>query len=198
MNDYRDAEKRRGTLQTLFGLSYLSTAWLVLLAAVWLGLSNATRISEPIGALADAAARVASGDVGVRVQAGSARDEVQALGRAFNRMSEQIEAQRDALVRARSDAEQRSASRKPCFRASALASLASIEAAASRRSTARRKHCSACARYRDGPAPGGPRARVWRNVESCARDQRCAGARGPGEGQRHAAPERAGKQRIGR
>jgi two-component system nitrogen regulation sensor histidine kinase NtrY len=108
VNDYRDAEKRRGTLQTLFGLSYLSTAWLVLLAAVWLGLSNATRIAEPIGALADAAARVASGDVGVRVQAGSARDEVQALQRAFNRMSEQIEAQRDALVRARSDAEQRS------------------------------------------------------------------------------------------
>jgi two-component system nitrogen regulation sensor histidine kinase NtrY len=108
VNDYRDTEKRRGTLQTLFALSYLSTAWLVLLAAVWLGLSNATRIAEPIGALADAAARVASGELAVRVKAGSARDEVQALGRAFNRMSEQIEAQRDALVRARSDAEQRS------------------------------------------------------------------------------------------
>lgn len=108
VNDYRDTEKRRGTLQTLFALSYLSTAWLVLLAAVWLGLSNATRIAEPIGALADAAARLASGDLAVRVQAGRARDEVQALGRAFNRMSEQIEAQRDALVRARGEAEQRS------------------------------------------------------------------------------------------
>lgn len=108
VNDYRDAERRRGSLQTLFALSYLSTAWLVLLAAVWLGLSNATRIAEPIGALAEAAARVASGDTAVRVQASPARDEVQALGRAFNRMSEQIEAQRGALVRARSEAEQRS------------------------------------------------------------------------------------------
>ncbi len=108
VNDYRDAERRQGSLQTLFALSYLSTAWLVLLAAVWLGLSNATRIAEPIGALAEAAARVASGDPAVRVLASPARDEVQALGRAFNRMSEQIEAQRDALVRARSEAEQRS------------------------------------------------------------------------------------------
>jgi two-component system nitrogen regulation sensor histidine kinase NtrY len=106
--DYRETERRRARLQTLFALSYLSVAWLVLLAAVWLGLSNATRISEPIGALAEAAARVASGDLGVRVEAGEARDEIGALGRAFNRMGEQIEAQRDALVRARSDAEQRS------------------------------------------------------------------------------------------
>jgi two-component system nitrogen regulation sensor histidine kinase NtrY len=108
VNDYRDTQARRGRLQTMFALSYISTAWLVLLAAVWLGLSNATRIAEPIGALADAAERVASGDKGVRVDAGQERDEVDALGRAFNRMTEQIEAQRDALERARGDAERRS------------------------------------------------------------------------------------------
>jgi two-component system, NtrC family, nitrogen regulation sensor histidine kinase NtrY len=108
VRDYRETEAGRGRLQTLFALSYLSTAWLVLLAAVWLGLSNATRIAEPIGALANAAERVASGDRGVRVRAGEQRDEVDALGRAFNRMSEQIGAQREALERAREDAERRS------------------------------------------------------------------------------------------
>src|SRR5690606_20605225 len=46
---YREAEARRARLQGLFALSYLSTVLLVLLGAVWLGLSFATRISEPIG-----------------------------------------------------------------------------------------------------------------------------------------------------
>ena len=106
--DYREIERRRTSLQTLFALSYLSTAWLVLLAAVWLGLANATRIAEPVGALANAARRLASGDLAVRVAAGRERDEVDDLGRAFNAMSEQIEAQRAALMRARIDAEMRS------------------------------------------------------------------------------------------
>jgi two-component system nitrogen regulation sensor histidine kinase NtrY len=102
--DYRVIEQRRTSLQTLFALSYINTAWLVLLGAVWLGLANATRISEPIGELAAAARRLASGDLAVRVDTGAERDEIDALGRAFNTMSERLEAQRDALVRARGEA----------------------------------------------------------------------------------------------
>jgi len=105
---YREAEDSRARLQILFALAYLATAVLVLLAAVWLGLSNATRIAEPIGRLAEAAGRVASGDLAARVDVGRERDEVDALGRAFNRMTSQLESQRTDLVNARHEAEDRS------------------------------------------------------------------------------------------
>jgi two-component system nitrogen regulation sensor histidine kinase NtrY len=105
---YRETERRRAGLQTLFVLSYLATAWLVLLGAVWVGLSNASRIAEPIGRLAEAAGRVASGDLAARVGVSAERDEVDALGRAFNRMTAQLQTQRADLVNARQDAESRS------------------------------------------------------------------------------------------
>jgi two-component system, NtrC family, nitrogen regulation sensor histidine kinase NtrY len=104
---YREAESRRARLQTLFVLSYLATALLILLGAVWLGLSNATRISEPIGRLAQAAGRVAAGDLAARVGVSAERDEVDALGRAFNRMTTQLEAQRGELIKARQDGVER-------------------------------------------------------------------------------------------
>jgi two-component system nitrogen regulation sensor histidine kinase NtrY len=102
---YREAESRRARMQTLLVLSYLATAGLVLLFAVWLGLANASRISEPIGRLAQAAGRVASGDLAARVDVGGERDEVDALSRAFNRMTAQLETQRADLVNARIGAE---------------------------------------------------------------------------------------------
>jgi two-component system nitrogen regulation sensor histidine kinase NtrY len=105
---YRSAEDHSRRLQALFGLAYLNVALLVLLGAVWLGLMNAMRLSEPIGRLADAAGRVASGDLTARVAVGLERDEVDALGSAFNRMTSQIEAQRADLVKARQEAEERS------------------------------------------------------------------------------------------
>ena len=105
---YREAEDNRARLQILFALAYLATAVLVLLGAVWLGLSNATRVAEPIGRLAEAARRVASGDLAARVAVGRERDEVDALARAFNRMTSQLETQRSDLVNARQDAEDRS------------------------------------------------------------------------------------------
>jgi two-component system nitrogen regulation sensor histidine kinase NtrY len=105
---YRDAEAQRGRLQALLGASYFSVALLVLLGAVWVGLSNASRISEPIGRLARAAGSVASGDLGVRVPIGQERDEVDALASAFNQMTAQLEAQRRDLVDAQEETERRS------------------------------------------------------------------------------------------
>ncbi|MBI1250081.1 MAG: HAMP domain-containing protein [Alphaproteobacteria bacterium] len=105
---YRVTETSRARLQTLFALSYLTTAFLVLLGAVWVGLSLATSIAAPIGRLAGAARRVASGDLKARVSVGADRDEVDALGHAFNQMTAQLDAQRRDLVRAQDDAESRS------------------------------------------------------------------------------------------
>ncbi len=107
VGDYRAARLEQGALRGLFGLAYLSTALILVLAAGWVGLTSATRVAEPIGRLAGAARRVASGDLKARVAVGDERDEVDALGGAFNRMTAQLEAQRNDLVEAQEDAEQR-------------------------------------------------------------------------------------------
>lgn len=107
VTDYRAALAQQGSLRGLFGLAYLSTAVLVLLAAGWVGLTSATRVAEPIGNLVDAARRVASGDLKASVSVGEERDEVDALASAFNRMTAQLRAQRGDLLTAQEDAENR-------------------------------------------------------------------------------------------
>src|SRR5262249_53512091 len=91
---YSDARARQTKIRNVFALAYLSTALLVLLAAIWLGLDFASRIAGPIGDLSAAAQRVAAGDLSARVAPGRTRDEIDALGSAFNRMTAQLEAQR--------------------------------------------------------------------------------------------------------
>jgi two-component system nitrogen regulation sensor histidine kinase NtrY len=105
--DYRAARDAQGSLRSLFGLAYLSTALIVVLAAGWVGLTSATRVAEPIGRLVGAARRVASGDLKARVSVGEERDEVDALASAFNRMTAQLDTQRRELVAAQEDAETR-------------------------------------------------------------------------------------------
>ncbi len=105
--DYRSARSAQTSLRGLFGLSYLSTALIVVLAAGWVGLTSASRVAEPIGRLVGAARRVESGDLKARVTVGEERDEVDALATAFNRMTAQLETQRRDLVAAQEDAEQR-------------------------------------------------------------------------------------------
>lgn len=105
--DYRGAREQQASLRGLFSLAYFATALLVLLGAMWFGLSSASRVAEPIGRLVGAARRVASGDLSARVEVGDERDEVDALAGAFNRMTAQLETQRRDLVTAQEDAENR-------------------------------------------------------------------------------------------
>ncbi len=107
VDDYRTARAAQGSLRVMFTLAYVSTALLVLLGAIWVGLSSASRVAEPIGRLVGAARRVAAGDLKARVTVGEEQDEVDALGSAFNRMTAQLETQRRDLVAAQEDAETR-------------------------------------------------------------------------------------------
>ena len=107
VDDYRSARDAQGALRLMFTLAYVSTALLVLLGAVWVGLSSASRVAEPIGRLVGAARRVAAGDLKARVSVGEEQDEVDALGAAFNRMTAQLDTQRRDLVAAQEDAETR-------------------------------------------------------------------------------------------
>jgi two-component system nitrogen regulation sensor histidine kinase NtrY len=105
---YRLAEESRARIQTAFALSYLETALLVLVGAVWLGMSAAHAISAPIGRLVKAADQVAGGDLTARVDGAGAPGEIAALSEAFNRMTGDLEAQQAALKTASEDAQDRS------------------------------------------------------------------------------------------
>ena len=102
---YREAAASRARIQTIFGLSYAETALLVLLGAVWLGMGAASAISAPVARLVQAAGRVAGGDLSARVDAESDPEEIAVLSRAFNSMTHDLQAQQEALRRAREEAE---------------------------------------------------------------------------------------------
>ncbi|QYK40195.1 MAG: PAS domain-containing sensor histidine kinase [Paracoccaceae bacterium] len=95
---YQQLESERGRLLFEFGLLYLGFALILILAAVWLGLSFAERLSRPVGRLASAAQRVGGGDLDVQVPEEDGDDEIAMMGRLFNRMTRQLKAQREALV----------------------------------------------------------------------------------------------------
>ncbi len=105
---YREAKKSRARIQAAFALSYLETALLVLVGAIWLGMSAASAISAPIGRLVEAADRVASGDLTARVNGEDGPGEIKTLSAAFNRMTSDLEAQQTALRAASEEATGRS------------------------------------------------------------------------------------------
>lgn len=95
---YNQLESDRGRILFNFGLIYLGFAIILILAAIWLGLWFAERLSRPVGRLAGAAQMVGGGDLDVRVPEEEGDDEIAMLGRLFNQMTLQLKGQRDALV----------------------------------------------------------------------------------------------------
>ncbi|MBD3763354.1 MAG: PAS domain-containing sensor histidine kinase [Rhodobacterales bacterium] len=108
---YHQLEAERGRLLFEFGLLYLGFAIILILAAVWLGLWFAERLSRPVGRLAGAAQRVGGGDLDVQVPEEEGDDEIAMLGRIFNKMTRQLKGQRAALV----DSHRQTESRRRLF-----------------------------------------------------------------------------------
>ena len=104
---YHQLESERGRLLFEFGLLYLGFAIILILAAVWLGLWFAERLSRPVGRLAGAAQRVGGGDLDVQVPEEDGDDEIAMLGRLFNQMTRQLKGQREALVEGHNQTENR-------------------------------------------------------------------------------------------
>jgi two-component system nitrogen regulation sensor histidine kinase NtrY len=104
---YRQAKASRVRIQTAFALSYLETVFLVLVGAVWLGMTAANSIASPVARLVQAAGRVAGGDLTARVEADRDPEEIAVLSRAFNRMTADLQEQQTALRTAHVEAESR-------------------------------------------------------------------------------------------
>ncbi|EJL32354.1 signal transduction histidine kinase involved in nitrogen fixation and metabolism regulation [Caulobacter sp. AP07] len=104
---YREAAKNQARIQVIFGLSYIETALLVLVAAVWVGIAAANSIAAPVSGLVQAAGRVSAGDLDARVDVEHGPEEIRALSVAFNMMTTDLQVQQAALRVASLDAESR-------------------------------------------------------------------------------------------
>jgi two-component system nitrogen regulation sensor histidine kinase NtrY len=99
-SQYAQLEKTRSSIEMTVALLFIVVSLLVLLAAIWFGLMIATRLVRPVGGLIAAAERVREGDFAARAPESTSDDEMALLGRAFNRMTNQLSAQRNELVEA--------------------------------------------------------------------------------------------------
>lgn len=95
---YEQLEQERGRVLFEFGLIYLGFALILILAAIWMGMWFAERLSRPVGRLTDAAQRVGAGDLDVQVLEEDGDDEIAMLGRYFNQMTKQLKGQRETLL----------------------------------------------------------------------------------------------------
>jgi two-component system, NtrC family, nitrogen regulation sensor histidine kinase NtrY len=100
VGEYNELNKSRLKTQFLFALLYGLVAVVVLLAAIWSGLWAANRLVRPVSDLIDAAGRVSEGDLTAQVWVERDDDELGVLGLAFNRMTQQLSAQRGDLMAA--------------------------------------------------------------------------------------------------
>ena len=95
---YEQRESERGRVLFEFALLYLGFAVILILAAIWLGMWFAERLSRPVGRLTSAAQRVGEGDLDTRVREEDGDDEIAQLSTYFNRMTGQLKAQRERLL----------------------------------------------------------------------------------------------------
>ena len=95
---YQQLETERGRILFEFGLLYLGFALILILAAIWLGMWFAERLSRPVGRLTEAAQTVGTGNLDVQVLEEKGDDEIALLGKYSNQMTRELKAQRQTLL----------------------------------------------------------------------------------------------------
>jgi two-component system, NtrC family, nitrogen regulation sensor histidine kinase NtrY len=105
--EYQALESNRTPLQLAFGILYLGFALIVLLAAIWTAIAVADRIVRPIRLLIGAADEVAAGDLTVNVPVRGSDGDVGHLSQTFNNMIVQIRTQRDEILEAKDEVDER-------------------------------------------------------------------------------------------
>lgn len=100
VKDYATLQTRYANLQITATMIFVVVGLLMVLAAIWFGIVLARQLVSPISRLVTATERVRGGDLSVRVGEEKSLREFDHLGRAFNRMTSQIEEQQTELISA--------------------------------------------------------------------------------------------------
>lgn len=98
VGDFKRAVDERTSIEARLSVIYILFGLAFVLASMWSGLVFAGALAEPISTLIQTADRVRAGDLSARVVVRGRSDEIGSLLAGFNRMTEQLEAQRDRLV----------------------------------------------------------------------------------------------------
>lgn len=97
--EYRQLKTRISGLQLQFSIAFVVVSMLLLLTVIWYGIIFASKLVVPLSRLIKATERVRAGDFSIRVDPGSKEeDEISTLIMRFNRMTEQLQAQRRDLT----------------------------------------------------------------------------------------------------
>ncbi|MBX9618923.1 MAG: PAS domain-containing sensor histidine kinase [Hyphomicrobiales bacterium] len=105
--DYEIAQIRRASVQLAFALMYSGVALILLLSAIWFGVSFANRLVEPIRRLIGAADQVGRGNYYVQVPVKPSEGDLAHLGQTFNGMTSALRQQRDEVMSANEQLDQR-------------------------------------------------------------------------------------------
>ena len=106
---YDQLTKRARVQQLQFNVTLFVVSLILLGLSVWFALRFADRQVKPLYDLVDAARQVGSGNFSMRVEGRTGADEIGLLNRAFNRMTQQLERQTQALVGANQQLDERRA-----------------------------------------------------------------------------------------
>ena len=90
--------KRARSLQLQINVALFAASLALVGLSIWFALRFADRQVKPLYDLVDAARQVGSGNFSMRVEGRTGADEIGLLNRAFNRMTQQLEKQTQALV----------------------------------------------------------------------------------------------------
>jgi len=107
ISEYQDYATNRFVFQITFTIMYAGLALVLLLAAVWIGIALANRFIDPIRNLMVASNRVSKGDLDVQVPVNEPSGDLHDLNLRFNRMTQQLKSQRQALINANETNEKR-------------------------------------------------------------------------------------------
>ena len=99
--EYRGLEANRRTTQVAFGLLYLGLTLIIVLSAIWTGITVADRLVRPIRQLIGAADEVATGNLDVSVPVRPSDGDVASLGDTFNKMLLELKSQRNEILNAK-------------------------------------------------------------------------------------------------
>lgn len=105
--EYSQMEGQYSGLQITVTMIFVVVALLLLMAAMWIGIVLARQLVAPISTLISASDRVRAGDLTARIPHQKHIEEFDYLAQSFNRMTEQLQQQRDELVMANRQLDQR-------------------------------------------------------------------------------------------
>ena len=107
VKNYRGVENKKEGLHITFTMVFIVVAVLLMFVAILMGLNFANGLVTPITNLANAAERVSMGDLKVRVPDNNNKDEIADLSKTFNKMTEQLDSQRNDLINTNNELERR-------------------------------------------------------------------------------------------